>query len=265
MISKGYANIAAGQIHYRRLHGPGVPVVCLHQTASSSAMWVKVMERLAGKRAFIAIDTPGFGGSFDPRQRPSSMRTYAEWIREALDVLGVGQFHLLGHHTGACIAVELAVHHAERVLSVAMIGPVPLTQAERDEFRKHYSTPFAPSPDGSYLKTTWDYLAGLGAHHDLELHHRELIDTVRAYMGRFMAYSNVWDQDWTALFRAISCPMQILCASDDVLYPYFERARKIRPDASAVTLTGANFEPDLDPDGVASAYDGFLAASGIRV
>lgn len=265
MILKGYANIAAGQIHYRRLHGPGAPVVCLHQTASSSAMWIKVMERLAGRRCFIAIDTPGFGGSFDPPQRPPSMRIYAEWIREALDALGVGQFHLLGHHTGACIAVELAAHHAERVLSVAMIGPVPLTQAERDEFRKHYSTPFSPTADGSHLRTTWDYLAGLGADRDLALHHRELLDTVRAYVGRYMAYSNVWDQDWTALFRRITCPLQILCATDDVLYPYFERAREMRPDAAAIVLQGANFEPDLDPDGVAAAYDGFLAASGIRV
>jgi pimeloyl-ACP methyl ester carboxylesterase len=263
VILKGYALTSAGQIHYRRLDGPGAPVVCLHQTASSSAMWVKVMERFAGERAFIAVDTPGFGGSFDPPQRPPSMRTYAEWIREALDGLGVGAFHVFGHHTGACIGAELAVHHAGRVRSAAFIGPVPLTQAERNEFRKHYSTPFSPTADGSYLKTTWDYLQGLGAHHDLALHHRELIDTVRAYMGRFMAYSNVWDQDWTALFAQIRCPLQIQCASDDVLYPFFHRARELRPDADAVTLKGANFEPDLDPDGVTGAYRRFLAAHGL--
>jgi pimeloyl-ACP methyl ester carboxylesterase len=262
MILKGYANIPAGQIHYRRLHGPGAPVVCLHQTASSSAMWVKVMERLAGRRQFIAIDTPGFGGSFDPPQRPPTMRTYAEWIREALDALGVGQFHLLGHHTGVCIGGELAAHYPERVLTMSMIGPVPLTQAERDEFRKHYSTPFSPDSAAAYLKTTWDYLAGLGAHHDLALHHRELLDTARAYLSRFMAYSNVWDQDWTALYRGFKCPLQILCAEDDVLFPFFKRAQELRPDAKAAVVKGANFEPDLDPEGVARNHDSFLAAHG---
>jgi pimeloyl-ACP methyl ester carboxylesterase len=260
MILKGYANIPAGQIHYRRLHGPGAPVVCLHQTASSSAMWVKVMERLAGRRAFISFDTPGFGGSFDPPQRPPTMGTYAEWIREALDAMGVGQFHLLGHHTGVCIGGELAGRYPERVLTFSMIGPVPLTQAERDEFRKHYSTPFSPDQAAAYLKTTWDYLAGLGAHRDLALHHRELLDTARAYMGRFMAYSNVWDQDWTALYRAFKCPLQLLCAEDDVLFPFFKRAQELRPDATAAVVKGANFEPDLDPDGVASNYDSFLVA-----
>jgi pimeloyl-ACP methyl ester carboxylesterase len=258
MILKGYANIAAGQVHYRRLHGPGAPVVCLHQTASSSAMWIKVMERMRGERSFLALDTPGFGGSFDPVDVPASMTVYANWILEALDALGIGQFHVLSHHTGACIGMELAAQHPERVASLAMIGPVPLTLEERNEFKKHYSTPFSPTADGSYLKTTWDYLQGLGAHADLALHHREIVDTVRAYMGRFMAYTNVWRQDFTTPFKAARLPMLLMCASDDVLYPFFERAKQLRPDADAALLKGANFEPDLDPEGVVAAYRTFL-------
>lgn len=258
VISKGYASIAAGQIHYRRLHGPGLPVVCLHQTASSSAMWVKIMERMAGERPFLALDTPGFGGSFDPPELPPSIGTYAEWLLEALDHLGIGQFHVLSHHTGACIAVEMAARRAERVASVAMIGAVPLTEEERNEFKKHYSTPFAPTSDGGYLKTTWDYLQGLGAHHDLSLHHREVVDTLRAYMGRYMAYTNVWRQDFTTPFEQIKVPMLLMCAEDDVLWPYFDRAKRLRPDADAAVLKGANFEPDLDPDGLVAAYRAFL-------
>jgi pimeloyl-ACP methyl ester carboxylesterase len=256
---KGYANTGAGQVHYRRQHGPGLPVVCLHQTASSGAMWEKVMARMRGEKPFVALDTPGFGGSFDPPQVPPSIGAYAEWLLEALDVLGVGQFHVLSHHTGACIAVEMAAKQAERVASVAMIGPVPLTEAERNEYKKHYSTPFSPTVEGEYLKTTWDYLKGLGAHGDLALHHREVVDTLRAYMGRFMAYSNVWRQDFTPLLMGIRVPMLLMCAEDDVLWPFFQRAKDLRPDADSAVLTGANFEPDLDPDGVTNAYRAFLA------
>jgi pimeloyl-ACP methyl ester carboxylesterase len=258
MILKGYANIAAGQVHYRRQHGPGIPVVCLHQTASSSAMWLKVIERMRGERAFLALDTPGFGGSFDPVAVPESMAVYANWILEALDALEIPQFHVLSHHTGACIGMELASRHPERVASLAMIGPVPLSPEERNEFKKHYSAPFLPTADGSYLQTTWDYLRGLGADADLSLHHRELVDTARAYMGRFMAYTNVWRQDFTTPFRAARMPMLLMCARDDVLHPFFERARELRPDADWALLQGANFEPDLDPDGVVSAYRAFL-------
>lgn len=263
MILKGYANIVAGQVHYRRQHGPGLPVICLHQTASSGAMWVKVMEQMSGERPFVALDTPGFGGSFDPPRLPTSIGAYAEWLLEAIDALGIGQFHVLCHHTGACIAVEMVARQPERLVSVAMIGPVPLTEAERNEYRKYYSSPFEPTADGEYLKTTWDYLRGLGAHGDLALHHRELLDTARAYMGRFMAYTNVWRQDFTTPFMAIRAPLLLMCAEDDVLWPYFGRARELRPDADHAVLKGANFEPDLDPQGVAAAYRSFLGKHGL--
>jgi len=263
MIQKGYANIAAGQIHYRRQHGPGLPVICLHQTASSGAMWVKVMGKMAGERALIAFDTPGFGGSFDPPQLPPSIGTYAEWLLEAIDALGIGQFQILCHHTGACIAVEMTSRQPERVASVAMIGPVPLTEGERNEYKKHYSTPFSPTASGDYLSTTWDYLRGLGAHSDLALHHRELLDTARAFMGRYMAYTNVWRQDFTTPFMAIRVPLLLMCAADDVLWPFFGRSKELRPDADSAVLKGANFEPDLDPEGVATAYRSFLRKHGL--
>lgn len=263
MITKGYATIAAGQVHYRRQPGPGTPVVCLHQTASSSVMWVKVMEQMSGERNFLALDTPGFGGSFDPQAMPASMTAYAQWILESLEALEIGQFHLLAHHTGACIAAEIATLQPERVVSVAMIGPVPLTEAERDEFKTHYSAAFSPTPDGGYLRTTWDYLDALGAGADLNLHHRELVDTARAYMGRFMAYTNVWRQDFIGLLRAIEGPLLLMCAPDDVLWPFFARAQELRPDADAAVLRGANFEPDLDPNGVVQSYRAFLGKHGL--
>ncbi len=261
-IRKGYADCSAGQIHYRCLEvaedDEATPIVCLHQTASSSAMYVKVMNRMTGIAPMIALDTPGFGGSFEPNDMPT-MPQYAAWLLEAVDDLGIDEFHVFGHHTGACLLAEMAVLHPQRVKSAMMIGPVPLTHDEREEFRKHFSTPMSPTIDGAYLKQTWDYLIELGAHHDLELHHREVIDTTRAYMGRFKAYSSVWDQDFTSLFKKISCPILIMCAKDDVLWPYFERAQQIRPDAIAREIKGANFEPDLDPDGVVAGIKEFLA------
>lgn len=257
IIRKAYVDTQSGQIHYRSLPGEGVPIIFLHQTASSSAMYVKVMERLAGEHPMYALDTPGFGGSFDPEGMPGMTR-YCDWILEAIDGLGLDKFHIFGHHTGSCIGVEIAARHPERVASLMMVGAVPLTQEERDEFRVHYSEPFSPKPDAAYLKETWDYLAGLGAHYDLELHHRELVDTVRAYMGRYQIYTAVWDQDFPAYYADVACPILLMSAEEDVLNPYFERAQEQRPDARAVMLKGANFELDLDPDGTVAAVRSFL-------
>ena len=256
-IRKGYADTSGGQLHYHAAAGDGTPIVFLHQTASSGKMYYDVMARLEG-RAMIALDTPGFGNSFDPEDMPS-MPDYGGWILEAIDGIGLKDFHLFGHHTGACISVEIYDRAPGRVKSAMMIGPVPLTEEERNEFRKYYSTPFSPDEAGEYLKTTWDYLQGLGAHSDLALHHREWVDTARAYMGRFKAYSSVWDQDFTAKFKTMSCPMLFMCAPDDVLMPYLDRAMEIHPGADKMVLKGANFEPDQDPDGTINAIKAFLA------
>ena len=143
-----------------------------------------------------------------------------------------------------------------------MVGPLPLTAEERAEFKQHFGAPILPTADGSYLQRTWEYLAGLGADRELALHHREMVDTLRAYMGRAMAYSAVWDQDWTALFQRCRCPMLLMCAEDDVLFPFFGRAQALAPQAQAVTITGANFEPDLDAAGTVAAIRAFLALHG---
>lgn len=261
MIRKGYIDLKPGQIHYRFLEGPGEPLVCLHQTASSSAMYERLMGRLEGLRAVLAPDTPGFGGSFDPPGRPS-IPDYAEWILAAIDALGLDRFHLLGHHTGAVLGVYLAVEHPDRVASLGIIGPVYLDAKEREEFRSRFSEPIPPDPDGRYLQRTWDYLAGLGADAALEVHHRELIDTTRAYSAREITYHAVWDFDFPAHLGQVSCPIALMCAPDDVNYPHFGRAIAARPDASVFMLKGANFEPDLDVDGTARAVRSFLSSVG---
>ena len=257
-IRKAYADTSGGQIHFRHTGSGGTPIVMLQQTASSSQMYTRLMEALGGDLWCIAFDTPGFGGSFDPVGQPS-INDYAAWICEAIDAIGLSAFHLFGHHTGACIGVEIAMAEPQRVASLMMCGPAPLTADERQEFSQHFGDPIAPTADGAYLQETWEYLRSLGADRDLDLHHREMVDTLRAWQGRAMAYRAVWDQDWTAVYERVSCPMFLLCAEDDVLYPYFERAQELCPEAKAVTIAGANFEPDLDTDAVALAIRDFLA------
>ena len=261
-IRKAYADLPDGQIHYHiadaaPAYAEAVPVVFFHQTASSGKMFYAVMQRLEGRWPCYAFDTPGFGSSFDPEGMPT-LPDYANWLGAAMTAAGIEKAHLVGHHTGACIAVELAVAQPDRCASLSMVGPVPLTAEERQAFSTQFGTPFSPDPDGTYLKITWDYLAGLGADSDLPLHHREVVDTVRAYYGRYQAYSAVWDQDFTALYEKVSCPLSIMCAPDDVLWDYFQRAQDMRTDAMAFPLTGSNFEPDQDPDGTANALKTFL-------
>ncbi|MFQ3595316.1 MAG: alpha/beta hydrolase [Sphingomonadaceae bacterium] len=263
MIRKSYVDTSGGQIHVTSEAGPGRPVCFFHQTASSGKMWLKTFERLAGRFDCHAFDTPGFGGSFDPD--PASeppMTQYVDWLHEAVRAFGFERVHLVGHHTGACIAVEMAARYPDIAQSLTLIGPVPLTAEERLEFSKHFGIPFTPVVSGAYLLENWEYLRNLGAHRDPMLIHREMADQLRAWWGRVQSYKAVWGQDFPAHYMAVGCPILIGAAPDDVLYPFLARAQEMRPDAEVLPLDGANFEPDLDPDTFAAGLARFLAKAG---
>ena len=258
-IEKGYVRTTEGQVHYRRLPAKGrPPVAFFHQTASSSAMFDQVMARLADRYDMVAFDTPGFGGSYEPADIPS-VRYLADALWEAVENLQLEPLHLVGHHTGGCIALEMAVHQQPQVRSLTIIGAVLATAEERAEYRKKFSAPYSPDPDGEYLKVAWDYLASIGAAVSVDVHNREMVDHLRAWRALPMTFNAVWDQDFESLYRAVDVPLMNICSRDDVLWPFHERALEMRPDSSAATVHGMDWQCDRDPDGMAAAIHGFLA------
>lgn len=256
MMRRGYVDIPEGQIHYRMKAGRGTPIVCLHQTASSSAMFESFAAAYSGDHVIYALDTPGFGGSFDTDGMPD-MAGYGTYLLAALENLGLEKVHLFGHHTGASIGVEMAVADPARIASFAMIGPVVTTADERTYFASIYPKRFEPEADGSHLDRMWSYIGEIGAQ-DLDLHHRELVDTARAWQGHVKVYTRIWDQDFAALYKRVRCPMLIMCSEKDVLWPLFERAKEMRPDAKAAVIPGSNFQTDEAPREVAAALQAFL-------
>jgi pimeloyl-ACP methyl ester carboxylesterase len=59
---------------YVRDSGAGVPLVCIHASASSSGQWRPLMDRLAGRFRTLAVDLHGSGKSPDwPADRPLTL------------------------------------------------------------------------------------------------------------------------------------------------------------------------------------------------
>lgn len=263
MIRKAYVDTSAGQVHYRMRDGKGTPIVCFHQTASSSAMYDAFMRVYAGDNAIYALDTPGFGGSYDPAEQPT-MSQYADRLAEAMTQLGLPRAHLFGHHTGASVAVEIAVRYPALARSLVMIGPVTITRDEAAYFKTLYPKDFGLKADGSHVMKMWKYVAEIGGDSSLALHHREFADTVRAWEGHLKVYSVIWDQDFSGLFGQVKCPIAIMCSPGDILWPMFERAKLQRPDAHAVEIAGSNFQLDEVPDQVARAVHAYVAGIDTR-
>lgn len=246
MISKFYAATSGGQIHGRRTGGDGAPVVLLHRTPVSSAGFELLMHCLAraGQPA-IALDTPGFGASFMPAGKPCAT-DYGRWLLEALDSLGVTQFHLAAHHTGTHFATEIAAAAPGRVLSLTLSGVLLAPSEERPRLRADIGD--APDIDlqGRYVTKTFELMRSLFLDPVVELVHAETMGALIAGKGRDLAFDAIFAQDFAALMQQVlqrgRTRVQLVQAADDplTLNGMLARFREQFPQVP-VTLTGPAF------------------------
>jgi pimeloyl-ACP methyl ester carboxylesterase len=152
---RGFVNTPKGQIHYAEA-GKGEPVLLLHQTPRSWTEYRQVLPILGERYRAIAMDTIGFGDSYQPLVK-ASIELYAEGVVDFLDALEIERTSLVGHHTGGVIAVEFAASRPLRVNKL-ILSSCPFTDKEDRERRKTIPPidDVAFSPDGSHLNELWN-------------------------------------------------------------------------------------------------------------
>jgi pimeloyl-ACP methyl ester carboxylesterase len=121
-------------------------------------MLLGLMAELAARRDVIAFDTPGLGDSSPLAVERPAIADYAAAAIAALDGLGLGQVDLYGTHTGANIAVEIALAQPARVGRLILDGIALYTQAEREDLLANYATPPRESLDGVHLMWAWHFV-----------------------------------------------------------------------------------------------------------
>ncbi len=108
---------------YRKCEGSGEPVLFLHGLPTNCHLWDRVIGRVCGNFACIAVDLPGLGrtppmaGGF--RQLPV-LAAFLEALR--IDC-GVEKWHIVGHDAGCAVAVEYAHRYPQRVSRLALLTP----------------------------------------------------------------------------------------------------------------------------------------------
>lgn len=257
---KGYVDAPTGQVHYRVL-GDGVPLLLLHQSPNSSLMFSRALPYLAarGLRA-IAIDTPGYGNSDVPAERPS-IETYASVIPAVLEAFGLDRSAVLGHHTGAAIACEFAVSQPERVTALILNGPPLYTDEEREvRLARAPSGPLPLQPDGSHLIQRWQRrVAASPGWTDLAAMHRGVVQTLIAGEYDWYGHRAAFEYRMLPRFLALTVPTLILTNTGEDLYQLSCRARDLRPDFAFVALEGGTHDiVDEQPENWANAVADFV-------
>jgi len=116
---------AGGLASFVREQGSGEPVVCLHGIPASSFLYRKVLPELAdrGLRG-VAFDLPGFGFADRPRDFAYGPAAHGAWVVEALEALGLDEFHLVIHDYGGVVGAEVLARCPERVRSLTVLNTV---------------------------------------------------------------------------------------------------------------------------------------------
>lgn len=228
-----------GQLHYRcDASGSGAPIVLLHMTASCSESYEPLMTALSGQKPTIAFDTPNYGQSYKTR-KAASVEYIAKVVLEALDEMGVGRFHVLGSHTGASIAVELAVVAPERVLSATLCGIVYSSPEENARRLRRRLVEMPISEIGAQLMWAWTRVVKSDPGFvPADVLHREVVATLAAGAEWHWGYQAVYSYDAQTKLSRVECPIFLVAAERDTLLKHHQRLVAARPDARSLTPTG---------------------------
>lgn len=262
-IRRAYVQVGRCQIHYRCAGKKGAPVVVLlHQTPSTSEMYVPLMTALAEDYEVFALDTPGFGGS-DAIDGPFSIPVAASALAAAMRWLRPGALHWFGHHTGAALALQVASTHPEQVVRLAMSGPCLLDDALRQRLPQ-LAAAVPPSDDGAHLQTLWARMTAKDADAPLAIRTREAVAGALAGASYPQAYAAVVAVDTQAQLRQLQCPTLVFAGTEDPLYAQLNAAFKLLRDGRRAEIPGARtYVCERQADQVASLLRDFFGASDV--
>ena len=250
-IRRGFADIDEGQIHYRTAGEGDPPLVMFHMSPSSSQHLEPLIARMGDSRRVIAPDMLGNGHSSPPAPAEPDLLYFAESLLRALDTLGIERFDAYGAHTGAKIALELAIAHPDRVRKLIFDAVSVRSSAAADELLSGIN-PVEIDDDGTHLLRAWhmvrdSYLffpwwkhtaaarRNLGLPETQALHGEvlEMLAAIRTYHLSYRAAIIHTNEERLPL---ITVPTLVACAESDQLFPMLDEAAELVPGGQKAAL-----------------------------
>ncbi len=164
---RAFVRLPDGLLHYRHAGEPGAahgdsPIWMMHASPASSRSLEPLALQLAHRhgRRVLAPDTPGNGDSapLATAAVAPELVDYADAFVRALDALRIERVDLYGFHTGAHIAIEMALAHPDRVGRMVLDGLLWLDDAQREEYLAQYAPPLRLDANGTQVFTALQFI-----------------------------------------------------------------------------------------------------------
>ena len=273
-LRRGFVDVGPAQVHYR--HGGdgarGVPLVMIHASPGSSRQLVDLASLLAVDRRVLAPDTAGNGDSDPLDMSTPAIADLASHALAALDQLIDGPFDLYGSHTGASIAMEIALVAPARVRRLVIDGMGLYAADEQSDVLRQYAREIVPDLEGTHLMKVWHFcrdqylfwpyynrteagrlpngLPDADTFHDFVV---EVMKAMRTYHRSYRAAFRHPKRDRLVLLRL---PVLVLTSPSDMLDGYANEVASLVPGAARAASPRWG-DPDFHP-GVARVITEFL-------
>jgi pimeloyl-ACP methyl ester carboxylesterase len=204
--STGYADVNGLHLYFEEYGAAGTPLVLLHGGLLTIDLnFAALIPRLAQRHRVIAVEQQGHGRTADIDRTISPASSAADVVA-LLDHLRIDRAHVLGHSMGGAVAMELAVSHPDRVLSV-----VPVSITVRPEgMHADFSDP--ESMATSTRMPTADDMAAMRSAYERLSPHPEHFDAFLATLSASQEDLRGWSDDQLA---AVTTPVLFVVGDHD--------------------------------------------------
>lgn len=238
LMKRGYADSRFGQIHYRMVRPDGQeaqqpPLVMLHLSPNSGQVFSTILPLIGRDRIAMAPDYPGYGMS-DAIEGEQRIDDYALAMMDALESAGIsGPVDLLGYHTGAAVALEMARIDPQRVRKIMLVAVPLLTKAERAAGAALPKIPF--DENGAFAQKEWQSSwRWRGPGQSTASVYATFAEKMRPG-ARERGAQAILAYDLEPVLRSAEHPLMIVRVKDD-LWDATLKAKHLRPDAAYVEL-----------------------------
>jgi len=228
-MKKAYANIPEGQVHYIE-DGTGEPLLLLHQTPMSSDEYLDIIPFLSKSYRVIAMDSVGYGNSDIP-PREYGIEDFGRSVISLLDALGVDKTNLVGHHTGAAIAVAVASGYPERIDKL-VLSACPYWPQEnwQQMFKRQQSRPNDMDRDGQFLTDMWKLFKNFSPNTGPEVWIKPLINSLRTRIRNpYNTHRAVSRYNIGSRLPLIKSPTLVIIGDRDMFVDQLEETKSLIP------------------------------------
>jgi len=141
-------NIDKGKIEYFEGGTGDDLIVFVHGYQSDKSYWTKYAKELSMSHKVVAVDLPGHGGSYSPKNEKMDLQYLSDCLKSFVDHKELKNFHLVGTSMGGGVVTLFASQHSQDLKSLVLLNPLGIRTKEKSNVEKQLAkgkNPFFPN------------------------------------------------------------------------------------------------------------------------